>query len=109
MPRIKRFIGKNIYANWKLKRCLVRFIIIVLICALALGIPRFALLLNILGAISGTSLQFVFPVILYNKYFMIDINSFGRIRNYIILVVGGLAGTVSLIYSFVDLFKGGSD
>jgi len=51
----------------------VRLIVILIISAIAFAIPRFAIVLNIIGAIAGTSLQFILPIILYNKHFKTEI------------------------------------
>jgi proton-coupled amino acid transporter len=61
---IKKFIQPQ-QDNWKMRRFLFRTCVTIVNCFIAFGVPRFAVFLNIIGGICGTSLQFIFPVIIY--------------------------------------------
>lgn len=87
------------------RRAGIRITITLMICFLAYAIPRFAVFLNIIGAVAGTSLQFVLPIIMYLQTFKHTITKNKKYRLIVYLVIGLLGGLSSLVYSFVSLMQ----
>jgi hypothetical protein len=53
--KFKLYINKNT-EGWMKRRVIVRIGITIVICLLAFAIPRFAVFLNMVGAVAGTAL-----------------------------------------------------
>lgn len=54
-PSLKGFINRGT-EKWRLRQFVCRFGVTIAICLSAFIIPRFAVFLNMIGAIAGTSL-----------------------------------------------------
>lgn len=63
-----RYLKKYIKASLICKY-LPRFLITMLILTLAFLFPKFSVILNLLGAISGIIMQFILPIVSYQIYF----------------------------------------
>jgi hypothetical protein len=53
--KFRTFIDKN-RDGWETRRIIVRISITLVICFMAFAIPRFAVFLNMIGAVAGTAL-----------------------------------------------------
>jgi hypothetical protein len=76
-----------------------------IIAFIAFAIPRFAIVLNIIGGVAGTSLQFIIPIFMYNKVFKDEITNRIKIKNYIVLFVGIVGGVAAVVGSIIELIK----
>lgn len=89
----------------KLRKYTPRLLATLLIFIIALCVPNFAALLNLLGSGAGIFIQFVFPIIAFGTYFRVTITRKQRILHFVILVIGAIAGVFAFIDSIRDIFK----
>ena len=60
--------------KWRLgwtKNYLMRMIAVLLTFVIAVSVPKFGLFVNLMGAMSGTVLAFVMPIMIYNKVYSV--------------------------------------
>jgi proton-coupled amino acid transporter len=60
--------------KWRLgwtKNYLMRTIAVLLTFVIAVSVPKFGLFVNLMGAMSGTVLAFVMPIMIYNKVYSV--------------------------------------
>jgi len=60
--------------KWRLgwtKNYLMRTIAVLLTFVIAVSVPKFGLFVNLMGAITGTVLAFVMPIMIYNKVYSV--------------------------------------
>jgi proton-coupled amino acid transporter len=76
-----------------------------MIAFIAFAIPRFAIVLNIIGGVAGTSLQFIIPIMMYNKVFKDELTTPIKIKNYTMLIVGIIGGLSATVGSLIELIK----
>ncbi len=83
--------------------------IVVTLGLIAFAIPRFAILINLIGAIGGSAIQFIFPILIYNKIFADSISQKEKLKNWSYLAVGVFSGLMSVVYTFVELIDHSRD
>ncbi|CAD8101123.1 unnamed protein product [Paramecium sonneborni] len=82
----------------------VRSFINIILGLIGYSIPKFAYIVNILGAIGGASLNFLFPILIHKKYFENDeTKRKSKFTYYSILSFGICGGLCSFIYTIVKL------
>ncbi|KRX08332.1 hypothetical protein PPERSA_01793 [Pseudocohnilembus persalinus] len=99
---IKNYIKRDTQ-NWKLRRFFFRCLITVFICISAFVIPRFAVFLNLIGSIAGTCLQFIFPILMYNRVYEHEMTKQTRFINKFVLIFGSFGGFCGFAYSVYEL------
>ncbi|KAL4474446.1 hypothetical protein ABPG72_007845 [Tetrahymena utriculariae] len=85
------------------RRMIVRVSVTLCICFCAYAVPRFAIFLNIIGAVAGTSLQFILPIIMYLQTFKDTIRNIKKFKLYIFFLIGVIGGLSSFIFSVIEL------
>lgn len=82
----------------------IRSLINLILGLIGYSIPKFAYFVNILGAIGGASLNFIFPILIHKKYFEKDeLKRKSKFNYYGILTFGICGGLCSFIYTIVKL------
>ncbi|EAS06664.2 transmembrane amino acid transporter protein (macronuclear) [Tetrahymena thermophila SB210] len=85
------------------RRMVMRVSVTLCICFCAYAVPRFAIFLNIIGAVAGTSLQFILPIIMYLQTFKDTMKTFKKFKLYIFFLIGVIGGLSSFIFSVIEL------
>lgn len=102
---MKAYINPEIkYSSFR--RLAIRTLINICLGLIGFSIPKFAYFVNILGAIGGASLNFLFPILIHKKYF--EKNEEKRKSNsiyYGVLTFGIVGGLCSFIYTIIKLTK----
>lgn len=101
MEILKTYINPEIKYS-RFRRLLLRAIMNVGMGFIGFGIPSFAYFTNILGSIGGTSLNILFPAIIYLKYF----NNQTKKQLFVVygtIVFGIIGGFCAFIYSIIKL------
>lgn len=76
----------------------------VFLVSLTMVAPKFEHVLNIGGALGGSLVQFVIPVVLYQAHFQEKLSSSTTRMNYALMVGGVSLGAISLTYSLINTF-----
>ena len=88
----------------------IRTLYVILTGVIACIVPKFGLFMNFFGALSGTALCILIPVLIYEKVYKGEISIPHRILNVVIVfigvVFGGLSTVLSLWNLLVALFQG---
>ena len=86
--------------EWALaiRLCLIAFTLII-----ALIVPHFALLMGLIGNITGAMLSFVWPSYFHLRLCGHQLNMLGTSRNYAIICIGLLFGSIGVWYSSKQL------
>lgn len=71
------------------------------ICLTAFSIPHFAIFLNIVGAVAGIAVQFIFPIYMFFLVFYYHLGLPKKLELGSYLVIVTIVGCVSLIFSIV--------
>jgi CDP-diglyceride synthetase len=58
-----------------------------------------------MGGVAGTSLQFIIPIMMYNKVFKDELTTPIKIKNYTMLIVGIIGGLSATVGSLIELIK----
>lgn len=87
----------NVHYNISDKyRYILRFITTAIIFSIAFAVPKFGVMLNLVGAFSGVALQFFFPIFAYNIHFKNTINKKTKYLNYLIIIISFICGVFSI-------------
>ena len=87
------------------KRVILRTLVVVLSAYASMGIPKFGLFVNFIGAFSCTALMFVFPIRIYDKLFAEEIRWYWKIFHQIFMIFGLVIGAISAYISVNDLIE----
>ncbi|CAD8186966.1 unnamed protein product [Paramecium pentaurelia] len=103
IEKLKSYINPELkYSSFR--RLAIRSLINILLGLIGYSIPKFAYFVNILGAIGGASLNFLFPILIHKKYFENDeLKRKSKFTYYGILSFGICGGLCSFIYTIVKL------
>lgn len=85
-----------------------RMFLVLFTVLIAVSVPKFGLLIGLIGSIGSAALQFIFPSLIYLKLFWVNMKLIKKILliGYIIIGVSvGIFGTVSNIFSLVEYYK----
>lgn len=69
----------------KYKYC-IRVVVTIFIALFALAIPKFSTMLNFTGSIAGNTLQYIFPIYAYHRYFQKQISTKTMVFNIVIVL-----------------------
>jgi len=83
----------------------MRTIAVILTFVIGVSVPKFGLFVNLLGAMSGTILAFVMPVIIYNKVYGAELSHFRQFLHFALIVFGVVVGTMATTISLFELIK----
>ena len=70
-----------------------------------MGIPKFGLFINLVGAFSCTALVFVLPIRIYDKVFANEINTRRKLMHKFLMAFGLIVGAISVVASIKELTK----
>lgn len=101
---IKRIII-DASGKYNYKRYLIRFVLTLVVFALAFAIPKFASFLNFIGAFSGINIQFVFPIIAYHNTFKLIAPKWKIYLNIFVLLLGIVGSGFGVYDSLKELTK----
>ncbi len=76
-----------------------------IVCWTAFFVPRFSIFLNIIGALVGVGMQFVIPILIYNKIFKDSISKPRLCLHYLIILVGAVGSISAISASVLELIK----
>ena len=87
------------------KTYLVRTLLVLFTFVIAVSVPKFGLFVNLLGALSGTVLAFVLPIMIYNKVFKNELSRCKEFVHFALVVFGVIVGTMASAISMFELIK----
>ncbi|XP_028409351.1 proton-coupled amino acid transporter 1-like [Dendronephthya gigantea] len=88
----------------------IRIIIVLITCGLAAAIPQLHNVISLVGALSMSSLGFVFPVAIHSITFYNDLSWLVHAKNIFIFlfgILGSLAGTYTAVYNIIKTVQSG--
>jgi len=101
LPCIPLGFGDNIY------KCPVqtfRLSLVLVTIMMAAFIPKFTYLLAFVGSLTGITLEFIFPALFHMKIYCSNLKIYEFAIDIIVVFIGTLAMTISLIVSWVSLY-----
>jgi amino acid permease len=72
---------------------------------IAISIPKFGLFVNLLGALSGTVLAFIMPIMIYDQVHKENISNIRKFAHRILIVFGVVVGCLATAMSVYELYK----
>jgi amino acid permease len=96
-------LGRQRY-DWA-KSFLARTLLVLFTFIVAVSVPKFGLFVNLLGALSGTALAFVMPILIYNELHKDEITRGRSVMHILLLTFGCIVGTIASAISLYELIK----
>lgn len=72
---------------------------------IAVSVPKFGLFVNLIGALSGTVLSFVMPIMIYNKVFASEMSCKRKMLHIALILFGCVVGVIAAAISIFDLIE----
>ena len=89
-----------------LKSYLTRIVVCLICCVISHQIPNLGQLLNFQGALTGTMITFLFPIVAYLKIFKFsELNKIEKAKCLFTLVYGTIGGVIATIVAVNSLIS----
>ena len=94
--------GENIYSC---KVQVLRLCMVLCTIFMAAAIPHYTFLLAVVGSMTGITLEFIFPALFHMKIYCTKLRWYEFAMDIIVVFIGTLVMTISLIVSWVSMYK----